>query len=64
LLWPDAPSAVKGQIPCNPNQPYPHIADCLKRPAAFDHAHKEILHHILGLCPTPQDGVSYTEKEP
>jgi len=61
LFRPYAPSAIKGKIPRNANQPHPHITDRRQRSAMFNHTNKDVLNSVLSLCPAAQDRVGYTE---
>jgi len=63
LLGLYAPSPVDGEIPCDTNQPHPHVAHSRQRTAMFENANKDILNDVLSLCSTAQDRVRYAEQQ-
>lgn len=50
-----APSAVEGEIPCNANQPYPHVTHVGERAMMLENANKDVLHNVFSFGATAQD---------
>jgi hypothetical protein len=55
LFGPYASSAVEGEVPCNANQPYPHITHLGESAMMLENSNKDVLNDVLGFDSTTQD---------